>query len=166
LATTPYLATSRRSPALRGRRPQQQHHHQLRRERPSSSARPQPDSSTAQPSTSISFAANARAPALARNQIPRRRSRRPHHRIRRRGGRTSPQPEFKKWRRRPAGGASGSVRLRVALLTNVAGKISKKNSRKRTLEKEIGEAPPSRLERVGLLAERGVSAPASRACGK
>ena len=59
------------------------------------------------------------------------RRRRPHHRIRRRGGRTSPQPEFKKWRRRPAGGASGSVRLRVGLLTNVAGKISKKNSRKR-----------------------------------
>ncbi len=47
-----------------------------------------------------------------------------------------------------------SVRLRVALLTNVAGKISKKNCRKRTFEKEIGEAPPSRLERVGLLAER------------
>jgi len=44
--------------------------------------------------------------------------------------------------------------LRIALLTNVAGKISKKNCRKRTLEKEIGEAPPSRLERVGLLAER------------
>jgi hypothetical protein len=37
------------------------------------------------------------------------RRRRPHHRIRRRGGRTSPQPEFKKWRRRPAGGASVSV---------------------------------------------------------
>ena len=48
------------------------------------------------------------------------RRRRPHQRIRRRGGRTSPQPEFKKWRRRPAGGASGSVRLRVGLLTNVA----------------------------------------------
>ncbi len=31
-----------------------------------------------------------------------------------------------KWRRRPAGGASGSVRLRVARLTNVAGKISKR----------------------------------------
>ena len=44
--------------------------------------------------------------------------------------------------------------MRIALLTNVAGKISKKNCRKRTLEKEIGEAPPSRLERVGLLAER------------
>jgi len=36
------------------------------------------------------------------------RRRRPHHRIRRRGGRTSPQPEFKKWRRRPAGGPSRS----------------------------------------------------------
>jgi len=45
------------------------------------------------------------------------RRRRLHHRIRCRGGRTSPQPEFKKWRRRPAGGASGSVRLRVALLS-------------------------------------------------
>ena len=37
---------------------------------------------------------------------------------------------------------------------SVAGKISKKNSLKRLLEKEIGEAPPSPLERVGLLAER------------
>ncbi len=54
---------------------------------------------------------------------------------RRRGGRTSPHPEFKKWRRRPARGASGSVRLRVALLTNVAGKISKKNCRKRIARK-------------------------------
>ena len=33
-------------------------------------------------------------------------------------------------------------------------RISQGISRKRTLEKEIGEAPPSRLERVGLLAER------------
>ena len=32
--------------------------------------------------------------------------------------------------------------------------ISQKNSLKRRLEKEIGEAPPSRLEQVGLLAER------------
>ena len=36
---------------------------------------------------------------------------------------------------------------------------------KELLEKEIGEAPPSRLERVGLLTELGVSAPASRARG-
>ena len=64
------------------------------------------------------------SPALARR-------RRPHHRIRRRGGRTSPQPKLRNWRRRPAGGASESVRLRVARLTNVAGKISQKNCRKR-----------------------------------
>jgi hypothetical protein len=56
--------------------------------------------------------------------------------------------------------------LRVALLTNVAGKISKKNCRKRTLEKEIGEAPPSRLERVGLLAERVARLRLARAHGK
>ncbi len=36
---------------------------------------------------------------------------------------------------------------------------------KELLGKEIGEAPPSRLERVGLLTELGVSAPASRARG-
>ena len=42
-----------------------------------------------------------------------------------------PQPKLRNWRRRPAGGASESVRLRVARLTNVAGKISQKNCRKR-----------------------------------
>ena len=57
-------------------------------------------------------------------------------------------------------------RQRVALLTNVAGKISKKNYRKRTLEKEIGEAPPSRLERVGPLAERVARLRLARARGK
>ena len=57
-----------------------------------------------------------------------------------------PQPKLRNWRRRPAGGAARAA--------NVAGKISQKNSLKRTLEKEIGEAPPSRLERIGLLAER------------
>ena len=50
-----------------------------------------------------------------------------------------PQPKLRNWRRR---------------LTNVAGKISQKNSLKRSLEKEIGEAPPSRLERVAGGARR------------
>ena len=62
-----------------------------------------------------------------------------------------PQPKLRNWRRR---------------LTNVAGKISQKNSLKRTLEKEIGEAPPSRLERVGLLAERVARLRLARARGK
>ena len=60
------------------------------------------------------------------------------------------------------GGASGSVRSRVALLTKSLGK----SYRKRTLEKEIGEAPPSRLERVGLLAERVARLRLARAHGK
>jgi predicted ATPase len=47
---------------------------------------------------------------------PRQVALRPHHRIRRRGGRTSPQPEFKKWRRRPAGRSDrGALWQRLAL---------------------------------------------------
>jgi len=49
---------------------------------------------------------------------------------------------------------SSSVRPRIGI------------SRKRTREKEIGEAPPSRLEPVGLLAERVARLRLARARGK
>ena len=64
-------------PETRCARPRRRPHHRRRRRGGRSSNNNHSNNNNI---SSSAFAANARAPAFARNQIPRRRSRRPHHR--------------------------------------------------------------------------------------